>query len=36
MWRLQQGVAGIRPHADALVAEGVLERVAVEVVDRRC
>jgi uncharacterized protein YcaQ len=30
MWRLQQGVAGIRPHADALVAEGVLERVAVE------
>jgi len=30
MWRLQQGVAGIRPHADALVAEGLLERVAVE------
>jgi uncharacterized protein YcaQ len=30
MWRLQQGVAGIRSHADALVAEGVLERVAVE------
>jgi len=30
MWRLQQGVAGIRPHADALVADGVLERVAVE------
>ena len=30
MWRLQQGVAGIRPHADALVADGVLERVAIE------
>ncbi len=30
MWRLQQGVAGIRPHADALVADRVLERVAVE------
>ncbi|MEA2591294.1 MAG: uncharacterized protein QOD62_1125 [Actinomycetota bacterium] len=30
MWRLQQGVAGVRPHADALVADGLLERVAVE------
>jgi len=29
MWRLQQGVAGIRPHADALVADGLLQRVAV-------
>ena len=30
MWRLKGGVARIRPHADALVAEGRLERVAVE------
>ena len=29
-WRLRGGVARIRPHADALVADGVLERVAVE------
>ena len=28
-WRLRGGGARIRPHADALVAEGVLERVAV-------
>jgi uncharacterized protein YcaQ len=30
MWRLKGGVAGIRPHADALVAEGTLERLEVE------
>jgi uncharacterized protein YcaQ len=30
MWRLPQGVAGIRPHADALVADGLLERLAVD------
>jgi uncharacterized protein len=29
-WRLRGGAARIRPHADALVAEGVLERVSVE------
>jgi uncharacterized protein len=29
-WRLRGGTARIRPHADALVAEGVLERVRVE------
>ena len=29
-WRLRGGAARIRPHADALVAEGVLERVRVE------
>jgi uncharacterized protein len=30
MWRLRQGAARIRPHADALVAEGLLERHEVE------
>jgi uncharacterized protein len=30
MWRLKGGVARIRPHADALVAEGALRRLAVE------
>jgi uncharacterized protein YcaQ len=30
MWRLRGGSARVRPHADALVAEGVLERVEVE------
>ena len=30
MWRLRGGVARIRPHADALVAEGLLRRLAVE------
>jgi uncharacterized protein YcaQ len=30
MWRLRGGVARVRPHADALVHEGKLERVAVE------
>jgi uncharacterized protein len=30
MWRLKGGVARIRPHADALVAEGKLRRLAVE------
>jgi uncharacterized protein YcaQ len=30
MWRLKGGVARIRPHADALVAEGLLRRLAVE------
>jgi uncharacterized protein YcaQ len=30
MWRLKGGVARIRPHADALVAEGTLRRLAVE------
>jgi uncharacterized protein YcaQ len=29
-WRLRGGVARIRPYADALVADGVLERVRVE------
>jgi uncharacterized protein YcaQ len=29
-WRLGGGVARVRPHADALVADGVLERVALE------
>jgi uncharacterized protein len=29
-WRLRGGVARIQPHADTLVAEGVLERLAVE------
>ena len=29
-WRLRGGAARIRPHVDALVAEGVLERVRVE------
>jgi hypothetical protein len=29
-WRLRGGVARIRPHADALVADGVLERLAVD------
>jgi uncharacterized protein YcaQ len=29
-WRLRGGAARIRPHADALVAEGVLERVSVK------
>jgi uncharacterized protein len=29
-WRLRGGAARIRPHADTLVAEGVLERVRVE------
>jgi uncharacterized protein YcaQ len=29
MWRLPGGVAGIRPHADALIEEGRLGRVAV-------
>ncbi len=30
MWRLQGGAARIRPHSDALVAEGKLERLAVD------
>jgi uncharacterized protein YcaQ len=30
MWRLKGGVARIRPHADALVAEGKLRRLEVE------
>jgi len=30
MWRLRGGGARVRPHADALVAEGKLERLAVE------
>jgi len=30
MWRLRGGVARVRPHADALVREGTLERVEVE------
>ena len=30
MWRLAGGVARVRPHADALVAEGTLRRLAVE------
>jgi uncharacterized protein YcaQ len=30
MWRLRGGVARIRPHADALVAEGTLRRLEVE------
>lgn len=30
MWRLRGGVARVRPHADALVAEGKLRRCAVE------
>jgi uncharacterized protein YcaQ len=30
MWRLKGGIAGIRPHADALVAEGKLRRLDVE------
>ncbi len=30
MWRLRGGIARVRPHADALVAEGMLERVEVE------
>jgi uncharacterized protein len=30
MWRLRGGAAGVRPHADALVAEGRLRRVEVE------
>ncbi len=30
MWRLRGGVARVRPHADALVDDGVLERVAVD------
>jgi uncharacterized protein YcaQ len=30
MWRLRGGAARVRPHADALVAEGKLRRVAVE------
>jgi uncharacterized protein YcaQ len=29
-WRLRGGTARIRPHADALVADGILERVPVE------
>jgi len=29
-WRLRGGAARIRPHADALVADGVLERIRVE------
>ena len=29
-WRLRGGAARVRPHVDALVAEGALERVAVE------
>ena len=29
MWRLRGGAAGVRPHADALVEEGALERVEV-------
>jgi uncharacterized protein len=30
MWRLRGGAAGVRPHAEALVAEGKLRRVDVE------
>jgi uncharacterized protein YcaQ len=30
MWRLRGGAARVRPHADALVAEGKLRRLAVE------
>ncbi|HEY8315796.1 MAG TPA: crosslink repair DNA glycosylase YcaQ family protein, partial [Gaiellaceae bacterium] len=30
MWRLRGGAARVRPHADALVAEGTLERLAVD------
>jgi uncharacterized protein YcaQ len=30
MWRLRGGAARERPHADALVAEGTLERLAVD------
>jgi uncharacterized protein YcaQ len=30
MWRLRGGVAGIRPHADSLVAEGKLRKLDVE------
>jgi uncharacterized protein YcaQ len=30
MWRLSGGVAGIRPHADALVASGALRRAQVD------
>jgi hypothetical protein len=30
MWRLRGGAAAVRPHADALVAEGTLEKLAVE------
>jgi uncharacterized protein YcaQ len=30
MWRLRGGAAGVRPHADTLVAEGTLRRVDVE------
>src|SRR5581483_1936719 len=29
MWRLGGGAAGVRPHADALIEAGELERVAV-------
>jgi uncharacterized protein len=29
-WRLRGGAAGIRPHVDSLVADGRLERVAVD------
>jgi uncharacterized protein len=30
MWRLAGGAAGVRPHADALVAEGLLRKLDVE------
>ena len=30
MWRLGGGAAGVRPHADALVAEGLLRKLDVE------
>jgi uncharacterized protein YcaQ len=30
MWRLRGGAAGVRPHADVLVAEGTLRRLDVE------
>jgi len=30
MWRLAGGAAGVRPHADALVAEGLLQKLDVE------
>jgi uncharacterized protein len=30
MWRLRGGIARVRPHADALVAEGRLEKIDVE------
>jgi uncharacterized protein YcaQ len=30
MWRLRGGIARVRPHADALVAEGALERLGAE------